>query len=85
MFYENLNGGVIMANAIIIAVLIIVCIFSIKSYTKKIPQGCCGAEGDSFKKIKVKDKKAANYPFCVKIGVEGMSCNHCKIKSRECF
>lgn len=74
-----------MANAVIIAVLIIVCIFSIKSYAKKISRGCCGAGGDETKKIKVKDKKTANYPFCVKIGVEGMTCNHCKLRVENAF
>lgn len=69
-----------MANAIIIALLIIVCIFSIKSYARKLSRGCCGAGGDGEKKIKIKDKNVANYPYCTKIAVEGMTCSHCKLR-----
>lgn len=69
-----------MANAIIIVLLIIIAVFSIKSYAKKLSKGCCGAGGDSTKKIKVKDKNIANYPFCTVIGVEGMTCVHCKLR-----
>lgn len=39
-----------MANAIIIAVLIIVCIFSIKSYTKKFPGGAAEPEETALKR-----------------------------------
>ncbi len=69
-----------MANAIIIVLLIIIAVFSIKSYAKKLSKGCCGAGGDTTKKIKVKDKNIANYPFCTVIGVEGMTCAHCKLR-----
>ncbi len=69
-----------MANAVIIVLLIALAVFSIKSYAKKLSKGCCGAGGDSVKKIKVKDKNVANYPFCVKIGIEGMTCSHCKLR-----
>lgn len=69
-----------MANAVIIVLLIIIAVFSIKSYAKKLSKGCCGAGGDSTKKIKVKDKNIANYPFCTVIGVEGMTCVQCKLR-----
>lgn len=69
-----------MANAVIIVLLIVLAVFSIKSYAKKLSKGCCGAGGDSTKKIKVKDKNIANYPFCTVIGVEGMTCVHCKLR-----
>lgn len=68
-----------MANVIIIAILIIICIFSIKSYAKKLAHGCCGG-GDGEKRIKVKDKNVADYPYYVNIGVEGMTCSHCKMR-----
>ncbi|CVI72536.1 copper exporting ATPase [Clostridiales bacterium CHKCI001] len=69
-----------MGTAIIVLMLVIICIYAIKSYTKKLAHGCCGAGGDDEKKIRVKDKNAAHYPYCVKIGVEGMTCSHCKLR-----
>src|SRR5699024_12299468 len=44
-------------SAIIILILVLICIYAIKSYTKKLAHGCCGAGGDEEKKIYVKDKK----------------------------
>jgi copper chaperone CopZ len=58
---------------------VFICIFSIKSYAKKLANGCCGG-GDVEKKIKVKDKNKADYPFCVEIAVDGMTCGHCKTR-----
>lgn len=69
-----------MGTAIIILILVLICIYAIKSYTKKLAHGCCGAGGDGEKKIYVKDKNTAHYPYCVKIGVEGMTCRNCKLR-----
>lgn len=69
-----------MANVIIVAVLVIICVFAVISYAKKLTQGCCGAGGDKEKKIKVNDKNVSNYPYSVKISIDGMTCNHCKMR-----
>lgn len=68
-----------MSTAIIVVILVFICIFSIKSYAKKLANGCCGG-GDVEKKIKVKNKNKADYPFCVEIAVDGMTCGHCKMR-----
>ncbi len=68
-----------MSTAIIVIILVIICIFAVKSYTKKLSHGCCGG-GDSEKRIRVRDKNPDHYPHCFKIGIEGMTCNHCKLK-----
>lgn len=31
-----------MANAIIIVVLVLICVFAVRSYCRKLKQGCCG-------------------------------------------
>jgi len=69
-----------MANVIIVLILVLICIYGVRSYMKKLAHGCCGAGGDEEKKIKVKDKNPANYPHCVTIEVEGMTCGHCKLR-----
>lgn len=69
-----------MANVIIVVILIFICVFAVISYSKKLSQGCCGAGGDKEKKIRIKDKNVSNYPYYVKIGIEGMTCNHCKMR-----
>jgi copper chaperone CopZ len=68
-----------MSTAVIVVILVLVCVFSVKSYAKKLTHGCCGG-GDAVKKVKVKDKKKADYPYCVNIRVDGMTCNHCKAR-----
>lgn len=69
-----------MANVIIVLILVLICIYSVRSYMKKLTQGCCGAGGDEEKKVKVRDKNPEHYPHCVTIGVEGMTCSHCKAR-----
>lgn len=69
-----------MGNAIIILILVLICIYAVRSYMKKLSSGCCGAGGDAEKKIKVKDKNPDNYPHCVTIDIDGMTCGHCKTR-----
>ena len=38
----------------------------------------CGAGGDAQKRVRVRDKNKEHYPYCVKIGVDGMTCSHCR-------
>lgn len=67
-----------MENVIIIAIIAVIAVFAVKSCIRRANQGCCGTGGDSEKKVRVRDKNKENYPYCVRIGVEGMTCNHCK-------
>lgn len=69
-----------MSTAVIILILVVIAIFSVKSYAKKLSSGCCGSGGDSEKKIKVRDKNPEHYSKCVKIGIDGMTCTHCKTR-----
>ena len=69
-----------MGNVIIIAVLVVIAVIAIKSYTKKLSSGCCGAQADTEKKVRVSDKNLSHYPYHVKISIQGMTCKHCKAR-----
>ena len=70
------------ADFLFVIVAIIIAVFAffvIRSYSKKLSQGCCGAAGDTAKeeKIKVADKNKKHYPFCTVLTVDGMVCGAC--------
>ena len=65
---------------LILLVIVLLCIYSIKSYIKKLQSGCCGKESDDVKKVRVSDKNPAHYPYKVKMSVKGMTCSHCKVR-----
>ena len=70
-----------MATAIIIIVIVLICVFGVKSYLKRIRSGCCGGQGDPpVKKIKVKDKEKSHYPYCKKMKIYGMTCGQCAFR-----
>lgn len=66
------------STIVIILLLAVIAVFSVKSYAKKLTSGCCGSGGDTEKRVKVRDKNPAHYPQCVKIGIDGMTCAHCR-------
>ena len=73
-----------MATAIIIILIILVCIFSIISYMKKLAHGCCGAGGDDEKAPEIKAALSEyKYKYTVKVG--GMSCKNCAAKIENTF
>lgn len=73
-----------MATAIIIILLILICIFSVKSYMKKLAHGCCGTGGDEEKTSEIKsDLSEYKYKCTVKIG--GMSCKNCAARIENAF
>lgn len=73
-------GGISVVNAIIIVILVAVLVFGVKSYAKKLANGCCGAGGDEVRKVRVEDKDPAHYPYSVTLSVEGMTCSKCKAR-----
>lgn len=67
-----------MATAIIVVILVLICIFSLKSYLKKLRGGCCGAGGDGpEKKVKVADRNKEHYPYQATAEIDGMVCGNC--------
>ena len=67
-----------MSTAILCAVLIVIAIIGIRSYAKKLTSGCCGTSSQPpVKKIRVRDRDKAHYPFTRLLKVDGMSCGNC--------
>lgn len=63
------------ATAVLTALLVIVVVIAVKSYSKKLVSGCCGG-GDVPKPRKV-DKNPDHYSYHVMLQIEGMTCENC--------
>ncbi|MGN0656735.1 MAG: heavy-metal-associated domain-containing protein [Ruminiclostridium sp.] len=73
-----------MATGIIVGIIIAVCIFAVKSYTRKLAHGCCGSGGDNEKSQAHKaDLSGYKYRYTVTIG--GMSCKNCAARIENSF
>ncbi len=69
-----MGGGTV----IICAVILILCIFGIKSYWKRLTSGCCGSSGEGKeKRVKVEDRDCSHYPVVKVLSVDGMTCGNC--------
>lgn len=68
-----------MGTTIVIFVLAIIVVCAILSIRKRIKYGsaCCGTHDAAPKKIKVKDKNKAHYPYTYNLTVDGMHCSNC--------
>lgn len=67
-----------MATVMICILILLIAIFGIKSYCKKLSSGCCGASGGkSVKKNKVKDRDPSHYPLKRILYIDGMTCGNC--------
>lgn len=70
-----------MATAIILIVIILICVFGVKSYLKRIRSRCCGGQGEPpVKKMRVKDKDKSHYLYHKKMNIYGMTCGQCAIR-----
>lgn len=74
-----------MGTTIICLILLMICIFSVKSYIKKLRNGCCGGGADTEKKAKPLDADASHYKYKYIIGVDGMSCQNCAAHVENAF
>ncbi len=71
-----------MTAAIIIA-LALVCFLAIRSYLKKIAHGCCGAGGNTERRLRNADLSGYAHRYSVKIG--GMTCKNCALRIENAF
>ena len=72
-----------MATVIICIILVLICIYAIWSYKKRLSSGCCGGGGEI--KIKPKDGNPNHYPHKVTVYIDGMTCEHCKNRVENAF
>ena len=70
---------------LISVVLLLIVVFAVRSYSKKLKSGCCGAGGDSVKKVRPGDRDIAHYPYAKTIHVEGMHCENCARRVENAF
>lgn len=74
-----------MATVIICLILILICIFAIRYFMKRVAYGCCGSAGDEVKKVPCKDRDLSHYPYQCTIPIEGMSCANCARRVENAF
>lgn len=74
-----------MSTVIICLILILIGIYSIKSYSKKLSHGCCGGESEPVKSIRPSDKNKKHYSYCKKVEINGMTCQNCKKRIENIF
>lgn len=65
---------------ILAVAFIVFVVFVIKSYTKKLASGCCGASDEGVKKNKVTDKDKSHYHYTKTLVVDGMVCKNCSAR-----
>ncbi len=73
-----------MATVIICLVLVVICVYAVISYKKKISKGCCGG-GDSEIKVKPADSDKSHYGHKAVIRIGGMSCRECAVRVENAF
>lgn len=74
-----------MATAVICGILIIICIFGVRSSVNRIAHGCCGSGTDTVKKIKAEDRDISHYPYLCIVKIKGMTCNNCRNRVENAF
>ena len=74
-----------MATGIICIIILMACVFGIKSYAKRLSHGCCGGGGETIKKIRPADKQKSHYPRTYKLEIEGMTCSNCSTRIENAF
>lgn len=64
---------------ILFVVLAGIAVYSVKKYKSNMKYGCCGGGGkeSTGRRVEVADREAAHYPYCVEIGIKGMTCQNC--------
>lgn len=71
-----------MGNIMIILILIILIFAGIRRIYRTARYGgsCCSGSGGMEKKVRVRDRKKANYPYSYSLKVDGMVCAGCARK-----
>lgn len=70
---------------IICVVLALIAALAIRSYLKKLRNGCCGAGEDGVKKVWPSDRNIEHYSYGWKIKIDGMSCKNCALRIENTF
>ncbi len=74
----------IVSTVIISLIVLVILIIGIRSMIRRATTGCCGAENE-IKPIYPEDRDLSHYPYCYRLGVEGMSCQNCVNRIQNAF
>lgn len=75
-----------MTTIIIIAILVVIAVYTVISYRKRLSNGCCGAgDGESVKKVKAADRDPSHYPIHKQLKIDGMTCGKCAQRVENAF
>lgn len=72
-----------MTDVAVIIILIVIMLIALNSAKKKIKGGCCG--GGNTVKIKPRDKVKSHYKYKTTVYIDGMNCEHCKVRIENEF
>ncbi len=74
-----------MTTAIIIILLSLICVFSIKSYMKKLAHGCCGTGTDEKQQPDIPSSSPSEYTHQYIVQIGGMTCKNCAMRIQNAF
>lgn len=68
-----------MGTTIIALIVILICVYGVYSYVRKLRRGgsCCGEQEALEKKVRVEDKDRSHYPYTFVLTIDGMTCSNC--------
>lgn len=73
-----------MIDAVICIIVVVLCVFGVKTYVGKLSHGCCGS-GGAVKKRKPADSDISHYPYTYIVDIEGMTCKNCAARIENAF
>ncbi len=76
-----------MENAVIIAALIVIIGAAVYGTVRRIRFGssCCGTKTPPAKRVRVRDRNRAHYPYQYLLTVDGMHCSNCARRVENAF
>lgn len=72
-----------MTDAIIILIVLAILVFALGGAKKRLKGGCCGGDGEI--RLKPTATKGAPDTHHIAVQIEGMTCNHCKLRVENAF
>ncbi len=73
-----------MTDAILIILLLLIVLLALREMKKRLKSGCCGG-GDEPVRFKPEDRNIAHYPYKMTVYIDGMKCEHCKVRVENEF
>ena len=86
----GLSGGVErmnVQNVLIVLILIVIIALAVYGTVKRIRFGspCCGTKEAPARKVKVRDRNKAHYPYRYVLSIDGMHCSNCARRIENAF